>query len=274
MIQSDAVPGRALASGRNRRGPSLYAALAVALAVVPAPAAAQGSVGELPDASAIVARYVDAIGGREAVLRAANSRTVGRFEIPAAGIVGQLEILAASGKSLSRITVDGLGTISNGYDGEVGWSLDPMMGARLLEGMELQAMRDQAHPAAAVRDASLFSSMETVERTEMGGVSCYKVKFVWKSGRENYDCFAEDTGHLVATTVRQESPMGAIEVTTLFSDYKRFGEILMPTRAVQQMLGQQQVLIVESVEYDVVDDAAFELPPEIRAILSAGGGSE
>jgi hypothetical protein len=240
-------------------------ALALAVcALAPAPAAAQ----QLPPAEQLVERYLQAVGGRDALLAPRTTRTRGTFEMPAAGVSGELEVVSGKPNRIAtRVSIPALGEIRNGFDGTTGWSLDPMMGARLLAGGELEAAREQADPMAAVRDPSVFQSITTVEQTTMGGQACYKVRLVWKSGRESFDCYAVDGGLLVASINTQESPMGTMAVTTIVSDYRQFGNVRMPTKLTQEMMGQQQVITVTSVEFDVVDDAAFNPPAEIHALM-------
>jgi hypothetical protein len=240
---------------------SVLATLAIVAAV---PASAQ----ELPPAEQLVERYVQAIGGRDAVLRPQSTRMVGTFSMPAAGLTGDLEVIAAKPNHVVTIVnVPGMGMIRSGFDGTVGWALDPMSGARLLTGPELDAMREQANPLMAVRDPSLFQSMETVERTEMGGQPCYRVRAVTTSGRETFDCYHVDSGLLVAQVATQESPMGSVETTTIMTDYRDFGGVLTPTTITQNMMGMQQIMGVTSVEYDAVDPSAFALPAEIHALM-------
>jgi hypothetical protein len=92
------------------------------------------------------------------------------------------------------------------------------------------------------------------------------VRVVSRSGRESFDCYAVDTGLLVASVSTQESPMGSMTITTQLGEYKQFGNVRMPTRMTQEMMGQQQTMTITSVEFDVVDDAAFSLPAEIQAL--------
>jgi len=242
----------------------LVSAFVSALVTAPVPAAAQD---RLPPAGDLVAKYVQAIGGRDAVLRPKSSRATGHFEMPGAGLKGDVEVLSADKRVLTTVTLPGLGTVRSGYNGQVGWSIDPMMGARLLTGGELDAMRDQADPLATLRDDSLVKSKETVERSEIDGRSCYKVRLVWTSGRQTYDCYDTATGLLVATIGTQESPMGAIEVTTVMSEYRDFGGVKMPMRLTQSAMGQQQVMTVTDIQFDTVPAGAFELPAEIKALL-------
>lgn len=90
-------------------------------------------------------------------------------------------------------------------------------------------------------------------------------RMVWKSGRETLDCYSTETGLLAATSMSQESPMGAVDITVLYRDYRQFGGLQLPTTTVQRLMGQEQMLRISNVEFDNVDPAVFELPPEIRA---------
>jgi hypothetical protein len=254
---------------------AIIAALALALAA-PALAPAQEA---LPPADELIDRYVDALGGRDAILSKEGSRSVGTFNLPAAGIEGTLEVLSSTQPTRvrTRIEIPGLGTVESGYTGEVGWSVDPNLGPRLLEGLELAAAMEGSNPEASLRDASFFESRETAELTEMNGEACYRVHLVWKSGRESDDCYSTETGLLVATVANQQSPMGEIEVVTTMDDYQDFGGILTPTRMTQQMLGQQQIFTVEEVEYLEPDAAVFDPPAVIQTLIdqqaSDGAGS-
>ncbi len=234
----------------------------------PAVVSAQQGDASLPAASELVARYVAALGGRDAMLRHTSIRSTGQFELPAAGLRGQLELVQAQpNRMMMRLTIPGMGVINSGFDGTHGWSVDPMQGARLLQGRELAAMRDQADFSAALRDAHHFQSMEAVERTELGGEPCYQVKLVWTSGRESYDCYHTETGLLVGTVATQESPMGSVEVVNLLSDYRDFGGLQVATRMRQQMMGMEQILTIDAVAFDAVDAAAMEPPAEVRSLI-------
>lgn len=245
---------------RPARAVLLAAALLAAL-----PAAAQ----DLPPADQLVDRYVEAIGGREAVLRPQTTRMTGTFEMEAAGLSGTLQVLAAPNRNATTVEIPGLGTIRSGYDGTHGWSVDPMTGARLMSGAELDAMREQANPLAAVRDPSLYPTRETVERTEMNGEPCWKVRLVSTAGRETFDCYHVDSGLLVGQVATQESPMGSNLVTTYLSDYRDFGGVRMPTRMVGDLGAIQQVVTIQSVETgpEVVADAELAPPAEIQALI-------
>jgi hypothetical protein len=100
----------------------------------------------------------------------------------------------------------------------------------------------------------------------MNGEACYKVKLVWKSGRETFDCYSVASGLLIASMGKQESAMGTVEVTNLLSDYKDFGGQKIATRLTQQVMGNEQVITINSVDYDAADAATFAMPAAIKAL--------
>lgn len=240
---------------------------AIALALLPGALVAQDQ--ELPPADEVIDRYVEAIGGREAYLAQPPSHVTGTFSMPMAGLEASVEIFSASepDRTFTHVEIPGMGTVLEGYTGEHGWAMDPNMGPRLVEGRELASLRENASHMGELRDASMFSDRTTLERTEMNGEACYKVRLVWKSGRETFDCYSVETGLRIATENVQESPMGEIPVVSLISDYERFGGILSPTLVKQQMMGQEQIIAIDSVEYGPVDDDRFVPPPAIQTLI-------
>lgn len=240
-------------------------ALAFTLALAPAALPAQ----DLPPASEIIDRYVEALGGREAVLSQPGSHAIGTFSMPAAGIEADLETYSARNpdRSITTIEIPGLGTIREGYTGEYAWAVDPNLGPRLLEGDELDAAREAASTLGQIRDASMFQERTTVEQTEMNGEACYRVRLVWNSGRESFDCYSVETGLMVAQERVQPSPMGEIPVVILIGDYQPFGGVLQYTRVTQQMMGQEQRIAVDSVEIREIDPAQFTPPASIQSLI-------
>ncbi len=203
------------------------------------------------------------------MLRHSTIRYVGTFEMPAAGVKGELSVVqAAPNKMALLMSIPGMGQMSTGFDGTIGWQVNPMQGPRLLEGKELEQIREDAGPASMLRPADRIRSAETLELTTMGGQSCYKVKITYNSGRESYDCYSPDTGLLVASTQRQESAMGSIEVTTFLTDWKEFGGLKTATRLRQQMMGQEQIMTIDRLEFDRPEDVkAVEVPEQVKPLI-------
>ena len=230
-------------------------------------AAAMPAQAQLPDAKTLIAKYVAASGG-DALLNIKSIHETGTFELPAAGLSASIDVMrAAPNKNIVHISIPGMGDVVRAFDGTVGYSMNPMQGNTVLSGKELEAAAEDAQFRASLRSPEFFTSEETLEKTNMGGQDCYKIKLVWKSGRTTYDCYAVDTGLLVGNIITQDTPQGPLEVTVTMADYKQFGALKLPTKITQSVMGQEQVISIANVEFDKVDDAAFAIPDAIKALL-------
>ena len=231
-----------------------------------AAASAGAQTASLPPAATLLAKYASAIGA-PAMLRAPQITTRGGLVMSAAGINATFEMLQLAPNKMQMVTtIPGVGAIQVGYDGTTAWSVDPMQGPRVLSGKEFDEIREEADPRAAARVPELFSALQTVADTTMGGEQCYLVKLTWKSGRETFDCYSAKSGLMVGSKNVQQTAMGAIPVTSLYTDYKKFGDFMMATKTVQSMMGQQQVMTVTTVEVGTGAGVAINAPSEIKAL--------
>ena len=222
---------------------------------------------DLPPASELVKRHVEAVNAALLIERGAV-RTTGTFEMAAMGTTGELEVMQAEpNRMVVRMTLPGLGVIASGFDGEVGWSMNPMEGPRVMSGPELAQVRDESDFGANIRDPRLIESLETIELTDVEGTSCYKVRVVWKSGRESFDCYDPESGLMIATMLTSQTAMGPVDALIMFDDYRDFDGVRMPAVTTQQVFGQRLVTRVTSVSFDDIDATTFALPPEIRALV-------
>ena len=225
---------------------------------------------ELLPAEKIIERYVEAIGGVDAVRAHSSTQAQGTMELLGQGIQGEMKMYAAApNKALMIVSFPDLGIESRqGYNGEVAWAADPMTGERILQGDELQQIVDESDYYSDLHDPSKFQSMETLEVTEYAGRLTYKVKLVYISGRETFEYFDVDNGRLVGTEGLQYSLMGAVNVRTFLSEYKQFGQLMVPTKIIQEVgPGQTVQLTLESIQYDNVELSTFALPASIEALI-------
>ena len=65
----------------------------------------------------------------------------------------------------------------------------------------------------------------------------------------------------------RDTPLGIVPSVTIMKDYQKFGAMLMPSRVVQRVLGQEQIFTFTSYEFDSVPANAFDLPPAIKALI-------
>ena len=211
-------------------------------------ASAQTTATALPPAATLMSKFAAAVGG-PAYLTAKAIVSKGALSMPAAGLNATFQMTQLAPNQMQMITtIPGMGEVQVGFDGTNAWAVDPMQGPRVLAGQELDQMKDEADRRSNVRAPELFSAVQTVADTTMNNERCYLVKLTWKSGRESYDCYSAATGLLIASKTTQKTAMGEIPVVSLISDYKKFGNITIPTKTVQDLMGQQQIITIASVE--------------------------
>lgn len=247
--------------------------LRVASAALPVFAAAQLAGAQatpaaaLPPAPGLIAKYASAVGG-DAYLKAKAILTKGGMSMPAAGLNATFEMTQLAPNLMKMVTtIPGMGEVQVGFDGTTAWAVNPMQGPRVLDGQELDQMKDEADRRSAVRAPELFSAVQTVADTTMNSERCYLVKLTWKTGRESFDCYSAATGLIVASRSTQKTPMGDIPVLTLFNDYKKFGDVTVATKTTQELMGQQQILTVASVEFTDGSGVTITPPAEVQPLI-------
>jgi len=272
------------------RAASVAATVAVAALLLPVRAMAQGAPPSAPPAQSakadqslptgreVIDRFVKAIGGRDAVLSHKSMHITGRYEVPSSGLSGEMEIFTAANpdQAFQRVTIPGVGEILQGYDGERGWSINPVTGPMLQQGKELEQAKFDADFYSELRDSKSYKSITTVAKTNCPGTrekpapeprSCYKVSLVHPDGTEDFDFYDTETNLRVASIQTRESPMGTIASTNVSGDYKKFGNLLQPTSLVATVMGVDQKITVSTIEYDAVPASAFEPPASIKALI-------
>lgn len=222
---------------------------------------------ELAPAAAIFERYLRAstLDNPEIMRSIQSNHMVMRLEIPAMGMNARAEMWwVAPNQMLMETQLDGLGTITQGYDGERGWMYDPTLGPRLLEGDELAQVKFQSEPYGDLDFDTRYSVLETVQQTDLFGETAWELKAVprdWPVEIRYF--FSTESGLLIASEQEVASPMGKIRATTRFSDYREAGGMLSPYLMEQKVMGMSQVMTVELVEYNLAVLPTIAVPPEL-----------
>ena len=221
----------------------------------------------LPSAREILERYGKALGGKESFEKHNSQHAIGSVEMPGQQIKGKVEVFAARpNKLLMKVTMPGIGETATGFNGEVAWANNPLLGPMLLEGKQKDQIATQADFDQALHDPEHYKTMNVLGIEEFNGEQCYKVKLVHRTGFESTEYFSLKTGLQRGFSATQESPLGPVTATTLVTDYKQFGALFMPSRISQRAMGIETVMTIEEMEYDKVNPAVFELPADVKAL--------
>ena len=224
----------------------------------------------LPSAADVVAKHVAAIGGRDAILKITSMKQTGAMEITAAGMTADLEMIAvAPNKQSMKLNLAGLGEILSGTDGTVAWSVNPMQGARLLEGKELSQMKEQADFAASMLFAAdRFSSMTNEGVVDFAGEKAYKIKMVRKdTNNEMWQYFSVANALQLGSEATIVSEMGTISTSSVVSDYKQFGPLKVATRTEVSTGPQKMILTIKNTEFNTAGADAVAVPAAVQPLI-------
>lgn len=245
-----------------------YLLVGLLCVVMPAAPSGHAQATDLPSGRELVSRHIAAIGGEAAFKAVKSMRQRGKLEISAQGISGEFMVLQARpAKLLQRLTVPAMGQLEQGYDGTVGWSIDPQSGPALIAGRELTEISEDAWFDGPLHPASHFRELTTLERTEFDKRPAYKVKAVFASGLEQIEYFDAETSLELGWEASRATPNGILPTVAKFREYKRFGALKLPSVVVMRQLGADQTMRLVTCEYNVVPSNAFDLPKPIKALL-------
>jgi len=206
-----------------------------------------------------------------------------KMAVPQAGIVGTM---VSHWKTPNIFVIEqdipGIGKGKMGYNGEIGWSNDNMMGPRLLEGKELQELIMDADLTADLDYKKWYTSLEVVELTEFNGKSAYKLNSTTTFGKESTRYFDAETGYDLGMEAEVESPMGPMTIRMHYSEWTNIGGVTAPKFTKVQtgpVSMESEILTIET--NPELDDSVFDPPAVIlelwneqKAASETGGSDE
>lgn len=243
------------------------AACIAALWAVPLAAAAE----ETPQAAAIIEKYIEATGGRAAIEKLQTQVLTGTIEIVGKNVTGVATVYrAAPNKALSIVEFAGLGKMEEGTDGVVAWSRSAMAGPRLKEGGEKAFTIRGANFHGDLNWRDLYQAEENVAVETAEGRSCYKIVLAPKdAGEPIVRYYDRESGLLVKILMTMKSPQGEVTIESLPSDYRRVGELLIPHKILQRVMGNEIVTTFTRVENNAeIDPERFALPADVKALAA------
>jgi hypothetical protein len=215
-----------------------------------------------PTAQSIFDKHAAAVGGA-AAFRAATARTeIGTADITFAGVSAGFERKVSGGKMIMTLDIAGFGQVLTGYDGTVGWSMDPQSGAHKMEAAQAAEISAAAGPTAGLWEAGSYTSAEVLDAVDYQGTKCWPVKIVSKAGIERTVYYDQTTGLKRGEVVK--APTG--ETTVVYADYKPFGALKVPTKVTQGTPNGDVILNVTALKFDPIDAAAFALPDAVKTL--------
>jgi hypothetical protein len=226
----------------------------------------------LPSGKEILAKYIEATGGRAAYEKIKTRVSEGTIEMKPMGLKGTLLMKQqAPGSMTLSLELPQVGNVVQGNNGTHAWESNPMQGARLLDGKELEESNRQAMLAAELNPDLVYASINCVGIEKVGESECYKVEAVTKGGSKRTSFYAKDTGLLVRLDMVMESPMGEVKASSIMSDYREADGIKIPfvtTLSIDAGMKIEQVITITKVTHNTeLPSDTFTPPKDVQELI-------
>jgi zinc protease len=216
----------------------------------------------LPTVDQILDKYIEALGGREALEKITSRQAKGSFDLPAMGASGTLTMMAkAPNKSAMTIDIPGFGVVQTAFDGTMGWENNPMAGMRELAGKELAARKRDSAFNGELKFKELYQKIEVRGKEKVAEKDAYVIEATPPEGSVEKMYFDARSGLLVRHDAERESPQGSAVLETYFGDYREVDGIKVPF-TIKQVMPQFTIQIkFDEMKQNVdIEDAKFTKP--------------
>lgn len=217
---------------------------------------------KLPSAKEVVDKYVKAIGGRDALLKYKSRVESGTIELSSMGLKGTFETSSRSdNRVVTRITLEGLGDILEGFDGTVAWSSDPVQGSRVKEGKELEQTKRISNFSRDANLEKMYSSITVKGIEKVADRDTYVVVGSTEGFPDELMYFDAENGFMVRVDRIVMAPGGQQATTAFLEDYREVGGIKTPFKTRTKTPAFELTTMTQEVKFDVVlDDSKFKRP--------------
>jgi hypothetical protein len=244
---------------------ALLPSVALILALVGA-GVAQPQAARFTTAAEVLDRYVQALGGPDAV-KSVQSEMV-RGEVDGTSRPGKMSFVyyAKPFKTLLHVTRPDGSEIFDGFDGKISWSVTPK-GASIDKDTPIDAVRRDADLQYPLHQPDYFRELKLAGVIDFEGRPCYWLHGTTLWGKDNNQFYDVETGLLAGYRFQSDNGSGQ-NVIALFQDYKRFGGLLMPTKRISRTGDQSQTFTITSVSLEPLADSLFDPPQDVKKLLN------
>jgi photosynthetic reaction center cytochrome c subunit len=225
----------------------------------PSPAPAAAPPAQRPSADPILDKYVQAVGGAEAIQKVSSriekgSMMFGRGQVP-------VEIFAKAPNQRVTIAHQQNGDSMTAYDGHAGWLGNTGRPARDMTEQENDAVRLDADLHFAADLKQIFTQFR-VGRPEKIGDHQANVVLAIRQGLPPVRLYFDDQSGLLIRLVRYaETPLGRNPTQIDYADYRDAGGVKIPYRWTIARPGGRFTIQVDQVQQNIaIDDAKFTKP--------------
>jgi hypothetical protein len=220
----------------------------------------------MPTVDQILDRYVQEIGGERAIRKLTSRVVKMTLVIEGSDVTVSNESYSQAPNKEVEIFRVKLGDgyefeVSRGFNGAVGWSLDPTEGGfRELGGTELAAKKRDAEFYWEIKLKELYPKMALIGKAPVGDQTAYCIEATPPEGAPIKLYFEAQTGLLVRMdSIDEGSNRGKVLDETYFEDYREVAGVKLPFTIRSPRI--KYTFKVNEVKHNVpIDEAKFKNP--------------
>lgn len=176
---------------------------------------------------AVLKKFVQALGGREALERITNS--IANATVTMAGMELSLELYrAAPAQQATRIDIPGMGVMHEVFDGQRAWSANPFAGNTEKTGEELAKTARDAAFHLPLRMKELFAPLSYLRAQTLDGREVEVLEARMTGGAVERFYFGADNGLLVRRDSEFAAATGQVKTQSLLEDYRAVDGVQQP----------------------------------------------
>ncbi len=215
-------------------------------------------------ADEIIAKYIQAIGGREKLSKISSLYTESKAEVM--GMESTQKVTILNGKGYKQEMELGGSVMTNCYTDSGGWSINPWMGSGSAETMpeeQYSAGKNQIFIGGIlVNYTDMLYKVELLGNENVGSVNAAKVKLTAPDSTSSVYFFDPDTGYLIKSVQQGEMQGQVVENVLTYSDYKQVDGYTLPHTVTMNMGGMFEMTNnITKVEVNKPVDPAIFIKP-------------
>ena len=211
----------------------------------------------LPSVKQILDRYVQALGGAEALTKI-TSRTAKGSRIGADGVLVPEEVHQKAPDKILTVTSYPNVVFSNGFNGTVGWAHSSREGATPLPEQLLDQIKRDAVFYKELKTEELYSSLTALGRASVRDADAYVIQATPVNGAVEKLFFDVGTGLLVRRYTESDTPLGKLPLQLDYEDYREVDGIKQPFLSHWSMPGRIWGRKIDEIKQNIpLDDSRF-----------------
>jgi hypothetical protein len=211
----------------------------------------------LPTVKQILDRYVQAVGGADALMKI-TSRTVKGSRIGADGVLVPEEIYQKAPDKLLTVTRYPNVVFSNGYNGADGWAHSSRDGATPVPEQLLAQMKRDAVFYKELKTEQIYASLTMSGKASVRDSDAYVIQATPVNSPVEKLFFDARTGLLVRRYTESDTPLGKLPLQVDYEDYREVDGIKQPFLIHWSFPGRIWGRKIDEIKQNVpIDDAKF-----------------